>query len=245
MFYFAIAFLALIACFCRLDRIFYKQNDSFCQNRILVNWSSLPSYPSSLSPSTYEILNQPFSYLDKGKEFFVFLSFDQKWVLKFPRVPHHKNMAKTLQILRNCSTQLHEETAIEYAHLERTKTHQTLLLLDRFGVRYQIELDSAIFFLQRAGTLFFDYFHTASDPLPLIRNAIAVYRSIHSKGFTDRDAIFQKNFGVYEDKPFIMDVGKIIPATSEDSLEKLTVSLRDEIAIHYPHLLSEYKKALR
>jgi len=244
MFYFAPAFLALVACFCRLDRIFYKQNDSFCQRQILINWSSLPTYPSPLEPSTLEILGQSFSYLKKGKEFFVFLSSDKKWVIKIPRVPHHKSMAETLGILRDCSTQLHEETAMEYAHLEQTKTHQRLMLLDRFGVEYQIELDSIIFFLQRAGVLFFEHFSTASNPLPLIRDAISVYRSIHSKGFTDQDAIFQKNFGIYDDRPFIMDVGKLIPATSEDSLEKLTVSLRDEIAHHYPHLLLEYKKAL-
>lgn len=244
MFRFLIPFFLLIACFCRLDRIFYKQNDSFCRSHILADWSSLPSYPSPLSASTSEILSQTFSYLDKGNEYFVFLSHDKHWVIKFPRVPRHKDMTRTLNTLHICSTLLAEETAIEYAHLERTRTYLNVKLIDRFGHPHQIQIDHIPFIIQKAGQPFFEEFHTEHDPRALIRDAVAVYRSIQSKGFADRDPIFHKNFGISEGRPFIMDIGKIYEATSDDSLEKMTVSLRDEIALHCPHLLSYYKKTL-
>lgn len=229
----------------RLDRLFYKQNNSFNLNQILIDWSPLETFSSPLPDKVSTILDQTFSYLSKGNEFFVFISEDQSWVIKFPRLFRHRSHTKLLETLRICSTELASETAVLYAHLEQSQTGRILNLIDSFGYNHSVPLDQTPFVIQRAGTPFLDKLYDSEHPKPMIAAAVDMYRSLQKKGFVDRDPIFHKNTGWCDDHPFIFDIGSISPLEDRDSLEKMTVSLKDDLAQKRPDLLPFFQNCLR
>jgi hypothetical protein len=123
------------------------------------------------------ITSQPFSYLGKGHQCFVFESQDHQYVLKLPfhsqivpplwlrPVPFFSDLYRERQIPRKkrklnkaisshtmAFEQLHKETAVVYIHLRRTSTlQQTVPLIDKIGVQHLIDLDRTEFILQKKG----------------------------------------------------------------------------------------------
>lgn len=243
--YFLSILIFFVFAFGYVNRLFYKRNDSFNINEIILNWDSLTTFSSPLSDDLISVLNQPFSYLAKGNQFFAFLSSDGKWVIKFPRLLRHCSHSQLLKSLHLCATDLAQETAIVYSHLEKSATRLNLNLVDLLGHLHQVSLDQVPFILQRAGQPFFEALDQSESPKRLIAAAVGVYRSLHQKGYSNQDPIFHKNFGWCEGRPFILDIGNITSLEDSDSLEKVTVSLRDRLAEKMPELLPFYRDCLR
>ncbi|NGX60066.1 MAG: hypothetical protein KR126chlam3_01228 [Chlamydiae bacterium] len=258
--YFFIFTLLLVSVFSRLDRHFFKSNDSFCPKYILPNWSRLPQYETK-NIAIDEITNQPFSYLTKGKQSFVFVSRDQKWVLKFPRLPRRMmRLAWTrpapnaffenfIQNGKWIYEELGKETGILYAHLKPTTHLGSIHLIDRFQQHYFLALDELPFFIQKYGENYFSYFEKQQNPKPLIEKTVQLFSDLYEKGFIDRDPILDKNFGVLIDSPFIMDIGQLekcaqLPPRNE-YLQQMTQSLEGKLSQESPELLSFYKNLLQ
>jgi hypothetical protein len=131
------------------------------------------------------ILDQPFHFLGKGGQSYVFLSQDQKTVLKFFKkknpVPDrwiellHTALPKSLQLKREKHLQtrkermspifsscvlayenLRKESGLLYLHLNPTmQKHKPLQVIDRLGITHTLDLNTATFLLQRRGELIF------------------------------------------------------------------------------------------
>lgn len=232
----------------RLNRLFYKKNHYFNLNHIQIDWNKNKTFSSPLSQKACNVLNQPYTFLAKGTEFFVFLSKDGKWVLKFPQLQRkrsHKGPPnRLLNIMFLCSTKLSRETKILYAHLEKTNTELTIDLIDSLGHHHKTSLDHSPFFIQKAGNLFFDVFDQTNNPKFMITSAVDVYRSLKEKGYSDRDPLFEKNFGWSDNAAFIFDIGQIYPINRPESLESQTFSLRENLAKKRPDLLPFYQNCL-
>ncbi len=186
---FLMPFCLLVCMLAKIDRIFFKANKGFCFHfidRPLTDssWETEGLFPAHL-------LSQPFSYLGKGAQTFVFESQDKNYVLKFYKFPSHmrrfswishpfgylfspkrialkehneKRFALSYMSYFLAFQQLQKESGVVYVHLHPT-THlrQTIQLKDKTGNTYQIPCDEIGFVLQRKGVPF----------VPLLQSALA------------------------------------------------------------------------
>jgi hypothetical protein len=128
------------------------------------------------------ILNQTFTYLDKGSQTYVFLSEDKKYVIKFIRysryripfwmnhIPYNTTYRTSRMLHKNkrykdsifsyqlADKYLRKETLIVYSHLNKTKNlNQKLTLKDKLGRGFIIDLDNFGFIIQKKVTPLIDY----------------------------------------------------------------------------------------
>jgi hypothetical protein len=132
-----------------------------------------------------ELLCQPFYYIAKGSQCYVFLSADQKHVLKFFRHARYRlpplaryitapaflatvqeqkkniKQKKLEALFASCKLafmELKEESGLIYLHLNPT-THlqQTVVLYDKLKRAYSIPIDAYTFMIQKKGEHLFPY----------------------------------------------------------------------------------------
>lgn len=178
------AIVIIVVLFLGLDRYFHPKSIRFAPSKITTNssnpeWEIPPLSPEAQKNIT-EILNQKFTYLDKGSQSYVFVSEDQKHVLKFlkqgklrPQTwlayipfsfnPYYKEflvlqekLHRTYQAQKIAFTEFKAQTGLLYVHLNRTHhLKQTVTLIDKKGERHTISLDNVCFSLQRKADLFY------------------------------------------------------------------------------------------
>ncbi len=169
-----------------LQRFCHQQTDGFSRYKISSDLTFHPEWQTApLSAHEQEqlsiILSQPFEYLTKGAQSYVFLSRDQRYVLKFFRIYHlqppfwvtHLKWPRFLQsykeskILRKSEElhkdfasykiaydQLRKETGMLYLHLNKTDSlKQTLTFYDKIGIQHRVDLDQMEFLVQRRAEL--------------------------------------------------------------------------------------------
>lgn len=89
-----IALFLFTALLVRIDRLFFKQNSSFCARFLFTclpnetQWD-LPSPAEAELAQLDEVLAQKFHYLGKGAHCYAFVSEDQNYVIKFHRYASH------------------------------------------------------------------------------------------------------------------------------------------------------------
>lgn len=248
-----------------LDRFFYKQNEMFCLNGVLPRWSRCPQLETAGDLSYAQILDQPFTYLAQGKQSFVFKSEDEKWVIKLFRLPRYvkvgslkgkkaslAGLEKMFESFQLSCEALRQETGVVYAHLRPTTSlRKKIELIDPYLHHYRIDLDTLPFVIQPVGDDFFTVLRGLDEKgaKDLIRKTVLLFSSLFDKGVVDQDPIFDKNFGVYEGEPFIMDVGQLEPLSERlsrhDYLLQMTNSLDIYLREHAPHLYGFYKNLLQ
>lgn len=179
----AVSICAVICFISFLDRKLLKANHGFCLHVIE---APIPSFPNPSLSFPQELFNQPFHYLGKGAQSFVFESEDKKTVLKFYRFPSHlrrfpwthhpfgylfstsrKNIKehnlKRLELSFHsfflAADPLVDETGVLYVHLQPTTTlEQKVHLIDKLGYHYEIPLDPIAFVVQKRGESFLPRF---------------------------------------------------------------------------------------
>jgi hypothetical protein len=186
-----------------------------------------------------EILNQNFFYLGRGRQFFVFESEDRKFVLKFlnhsnfsypsllKKISFFKPVRKvikrkdfkyplTFSSLKLSFENLKEEAGLVYLNLnKRQQLGMKVNIVNRSGVSLSIDLDSTFFVLQKKATPFFAYLKRAYEENGErgLEQAIDSYLLLIinrcQKNIADDDFNLGDNIGFYENKPFIMDTGRL------------------------------------
>ena len=184
-----ILWILLFTCFLLLLSIWtYEElQDSFYESSIhLSTWPKTKYGPLTCKYSvneTRKILQQPFSYLGKGRQFFVFASNDGEYVLKFVKcqridvsslykhfpVPsfldnkrkaclEHKQ-ARIDGIFASCciaAQDLPENTGVVFAHLNtNNELGINVELKDKLGFGHTIGIDDVPFILQKRALLIF------------------------------------------------------------------------------------------
>jgi hypothetical protein len=167
-----------------LDRYFHPKSIRFAPSKITTNslnpeWE-IPPLSQSEQKTINEILSQKFTYLDKGSQSYVFVSEDQKYVLKFlkqgklrPQTwlayipfswnPYYKEflvlqkkLHRTYQAQKIAFTEFKEQTGLLYVHLNRTHhLNKNVVLTDKKGEKHTISLDNICFSLQKKADLFY------------------------------------------------------------------------------------------
>jgi hypothetical protein len=197
--------LTLLACV-MVKQFCYKKTDGFALYKILSSFSYNPAWevPSDNTEALAGVLNQPFHYLAKGAQSYVFQSEDGKYVIKFFRLYHlrpplwlsalnfplplqayrlgkmiekREELDKDFQSYRIACEEMKEETGLLYLHLNKTSHLKKMLTLyDKIGVVYHLDLDQMEFLVQKRA----DLVYPAIDALAKNEGAEAAKEAITS-----------------------------------------------------------------
>jgi hypothetical protein len=164
----------------------YKRTDGFALYKILSSfsfhreWEPSPALSEDLSEIS-QILDQPFYYLAKGAQSYVFASKDGQTVLKFFRLYHlrpplwvtalalplplqpykigkmiekRNDLNKDFQSYKIAFEEMKEETGLIYLHLNKTShLNKRLKIYDKIGIAYELDMDGMEFLIQRRASL--------------------------------------------------------------------------------------------
>ena len=133
--------------------------------------------------STLDLLQQPFTYLAKGRQCFVFVSQDGRHVIKFLNynrfslpswlfsLPLSHDLQLWLAVTKDrrrirfdatvdsfqlASSRLKEETGIEYLHFQRGANLPYLTIVDRAHRTHVVDLNRVVFIVQKRATPIFE-----------------------------------------------------------------------------------------
>lgn len=222
--------------------------DNFHERYIyLKEWPEASDATAGLKVSEVRsILDQPFSYLDKGRQFYAFESADGKYVLKFIKCqrfnefdfPFIKEMRKVRvkekqqrlkALFQSCQLSLDplsDLTGVLFTHLvNKPEVEKKVTLIDRVGFQHVINIDEAPFVLQ----------YRAQKVIPTFENEIGkeyerIDQIIHlfvnrAKRFvidTDGGIFVRDNIGFLGERAVFIDIGTFIKSEQSMTRKQLT-----------------------
>lgn len=165
-----------------LGRLYFALTDGFMEKNVLSARSYDPRWDiDPLNPEEAEqvkqILDQKFTYLGKGCQSYVFMSADQRYVIKFfkyqrfrPQLWLHyltflpgmevylqkkidfkqQKLERLYQSWKLAYDHLKKETGIVYVHLNKTHMLNTKThFIDKLGLPHEFDMDSMEFLIQK------------------------------------------------------------------------------------------------
>jgi hypothetical protein len=140
----------------------------------------LPSLSEQEKSNLSQILNQKFTYYNKGSQSYVFISEDKKYILKFfkqqkfeshswlahiplslnPYYQEHlfkQNKCRgALEAFKTAFTTLSQETGLLYVHMSPSQSfHQRVVLLDKNAEGHVVNLEKMVFCVQKHADLIY------------------------------------------------------------------------------------------
>jgi hypothetical protein len=233
-----LGFAILIAALKAYDR----SNDGFSMYQIHSCLPPCPQYGVELSEEKKEfleqVLDQPFYYLGKGCQFYVFRSQDDKYVIKFIKqkplrqwtwldsIPLPSQIRSLLdekkfrraerakRLFSSCLLaykKLKEETGLLFIHLDRVPTlKKKIIIVDKLGCKHQIALDNYEYCIQIKGNPVEEtLLNLKKEELPAKIQQLSNLIALRcKKGIQDRDPPFIKNVVFTDYGPIFADFGQ-------------------------------------
>jgi hypothetical protein len=248
--------LFLIA-FIAIERFCYYQTGGFSPRKIVAEFPGTPISEES-EQEILELLAQPFYYLDKGVQFYAFISEDETTILKLVKQKHsrpadwvraHQKIDKRRKkIFSSCELayrELRRETGLISLHLYPEAGREIpVTLYDNLGIAHEIDLNKTSFALQKKADLLeekFTAWHKAKEKEKIKKGIDSLIELIAErcyKNISNLDAR-TRNFAFIEERPIEIDLGSFVRETElslEEEIEKETLELRKWIAAHEPEL---------
>lgn len=252
--------LIFTLCFYGTARFCKKQTGSFTIARI----SSDLAYHSEWDVETQnekevqQILSQPFHFLGKGAQSFVFASEDGSTVIKFFRHHHlqkNSKLAKDFGSYKLAFEKLRDETGLLYLHLNKTShLNQTLDLVDKIGIHHPINLDRYEFLVQKRAKLAYPALQEwidsgkTEDAKQALTALVQLLATRSNKGIHDKDPDLNTNFGFIGTTPIQFDIGRFKlreTAADQNELIRITDNLHQFLMQRAPQLDEHLKEELR
>ncbi|MBS0649107.1 MAG: hypothetical protein JSS10_07800 [Verrucomicrobia bacterium] len=249
-----------IVCFFVTARFCKNQTGKFTVHRITSNLKYNPAWevaPLSSKEQTEirKILSQPFSYLSKGVQSFVFASEDGQYVIKFFRhdhlsppfwrskkeTRHHKDFLS----YKIAYESLRQETGVVFLHLNKSDFNQTLDLVDKIGIHHPIPLGRYEFLVQKRASLLYNALdemiqaRRLDDAKETLTKLVHLLAHRSQLGIFDKDPDLNTNFGVIGTDPLQIDVGrfrKISPKLDKNEIIRITDHLHQHLMQRCPEL---------
>ena len=232
-----------------------KQTDSFSVLRIEGHlplnpqWAIAPLEEDAIA-EVRKITSQPFTYLGKGAQVFVFASKDDRYVLKlirhhhisppswFRALPFERAQLRCKRLYEKGNQdfisyalaykKLKKETGILYPHLEKTAyLNQKITIVDKLGIKHILDLDEIDFILQKKAELAGPKIKALlaekkyEESKQLISSLIALIVSRNKKEIFDKDPNVFTNFGVLEGEVIQIDVGRFSQNEHQKELKNI------------------------
>ncbi len=252
----------------------------------------IPVNPKWETPISYEektqleeIVKQPFFYLDKGRQSYVFSSRDGKYVLKLFRYhlvrkrfslyisryvcfwdkakkkklkSKQKQFEDWMESYHLAFTKLQKETGLIYMHLVKTNDLPSVVIQDKLGRSFSLDLNKYGFLLQKKTDLLFPVVQKLVKKKQdqklqkVIQAYIKTVADRHQKGIQNKDHLWTKNYGIVGFSEVVeIDVGRysFIPSakTEKELRQELylyTGLFHDFLAKNYPKALQDYEEAI-
>lgn len=189
------------------------------------------------------ILNQPFRYLGKGGQIYAFESADGQYVLKFLKfkylrsrisnqlisaIPlyedwktneHQRRMRKVYRLYKGYKMAYemnNENSGLVYLHFNPTfHKFNTVVLIDKLGLKHFVDLDQVFFIVQKKGKLFDELLIELLDQGNIaeassrISGFFDMYMNQYKKGLYDLDYGALHNIGFVGERPMHIDMGRM------------------------------------
>lgn len=267
-------FLFLI-CFVITAEFCKEQTGRFTVLRITSKLTPQPEWETTALSSEEtalikEILSQPYSYLSKGVQSFVFASQDGQYVIKFFRHDHldspfwltpNQKAKKEVQRHKEFLSYklayqgLRNETGLVYLHLNKTKDlNQTLDLVDKLNIHHPIPLDDYEFLVQKRASLLYTALNQMieenrlTDAKETLSKLVNLLVRRAQEGIADKDPDLITNFGVIGTDPIQIDVGRfssrvppIAPKVDKNEIIRITDQLDHYLKTRCPELQQHLK----
>jgi hypothetical protein len=227
-----------------------RHNQGFSAKKITM---PLPEKaPWNLSPiacndKVLKILDQPFKFLGRGGQVFAFESEDEKYVIKFIRfdlltptltmrlnryffqdhysyVKKSKRYFEAMQSYYRSFTELSDLTSTLYAHTVKSDSlNKKIVLTDKLGKNYTLDLNSAGFVLQKKvcllGDVLVDLQKNGEDIKirRVLEDYLTVLKKRSDRGYWIKDHNqFLRNYGMVDGRVYEIDVGSYRVIKDED-----------------------------
>lgn len=229
------AALSLLAVF-GIERFCHKETDGFRIDKIHAGRAASISHTVSEQARVRKILNQPFTYLGKGAQCYVFESQDKNYVVKFFRAAESDPMrlfshlpfnsikekiaAREQKRMRDFASyelayaNLKEETGLVFVHLDTSSDlKKEILLVDKLNIQHKIASDRYAFVLQKRADLVKTAVKSWIEQGEEKKAKDALANLVHllslraKKGIYDADPNLTKNFGFVGSQPIQIDCG--------------------------------------
>jgi hypothetical protein len=218
-------------------------------------------FPSSsewdvpFQPQWLEILNQPYSFLGKGAQSYVFESQDGQYVIKLFRYDHPFSDEKVKTLFNACKIAqdiLKEETGLLYVHLNQTQLGLPVLQCrGPLGGQVKFPLDKYRFALQKKAAGFRETFERIkNDPIEMQKRIDQFLQLLYSrveKGIRNTDPNLHRNFGFLEDRAIEFDFGNYqkCPALNKEAeIRRYTARLNRYLQKNAPEWVSYVDKQI-
>lgn len=222
-----------------------KLTQGFRVAKMELNFPSHLEWDVPLDPRVLAILDQPYHYIDKGSQSYVFESRDGNYVVKFFRFDHPADPLKVLTLFNACHiayNQLREETGLVYIHLNLSQATLPILhCKDPIGRKYQFPLDHYRFAIQKKAKPFRITLEEANCDPALMQKRIDQFMDLllsrTSKGIYNTDPTLSRNFGFLEDRAIEIDFGNYRPVSEHDQISEVrryTARLRRWLSTEAP-----------
>lgn len=225
-----------------LDRMNHSKATRFSLSKITTSYCSsewdMPPLSKDSKKEFDDILNQKFTYLGKGSQVYVFISEDQKYVIKFfkqnklypltwlayiPFSPYYpqslklkEKRQKTFHAAKVAFTQCQQETQIAYVHLNRTNDlKKQLIVIDKRGKSHMVPLDKVSFYIQKKADLLYPRIaelmkqKNIEGAKKVVDSLFILLERLGQKGVVGNDPILRKNFGLMNDEAIQLDIGRM------------------------------------
>lgn len=215
-----------------------RLTDGFRVAKLRVEFPFHPEWEVPFDPKLGDLLNQPFHYLDKGSQCYVFESKDKQMVIKFFRFNDPRSELKVFTLFnaaRIAYEKLKEETGLLYIHLNRTNLSlPTIHLTDAIGRSYRFPLDEYRFAIQKRAIPFEIAMKEAQNHPELLQKRIdqfaVLLKTRIEKGVYNSDPTLADNFGFLESQAIEFDFGNykpILPHSPEVEFERYMGPFRE------------------
>ncbi len=221
-----------LAAFILIARFCHKQTDGFRMSKITRNTIEGSCPPPS--QEIEEILSQKFTYLARGLQSFVFVSEDEKYVLKifnnkyqekifytsfFPFLKekqklYESKLQKTFNSYNLAFDRLKEEAAIIYLKTSESVYFKTpLYLLDKLGIEHPINLNHTAFLIQKKASMVYPTLDTLmekgkeEEARKALRSLLFLVDKKFRMNIKDKDPLIRTNIGFIGTLAIQIDVG--------------------------------------
>lgn len=240
----------------------------FKLSNVTGNWPKVKATPLTAQQQEQlkDLFSSPFHYLDRGKQSFVFVSNDSKYVLKlfdarclrsgdffflFSITEEHcaKKLAQLFEGYRVAETYDSEHTGLVALQLVPDPSYSLpITVIDRFGLRHNIDLASVPFAVQRKAIPLREVISALlakekiQEAIEHIQKILDMYIQGYQQGVIDTDHNFMYNTGFVDDRPIRIDLGRLQfqeaikdPAVYRQDLDKVFIErLGEWLERHFP-----------
>ncbi len=223
-----IIFCFFSAAFLSTPFIYTEMTQGFRLNKLYVAPPLQNEKDAQLDPKlVLPLFHQPFYYVGKGLQFFVFESQDGQVVIKLFKKPKKNHsphrMEKTLAACRLAFDLAPEETGLLFMHLHPSSDQLPILSIkNRLGIHYSLPLDLYSFVIQKKAKPFGFALQQAiqnGTVDSLIDSYLHLIASRSSKGISNTDVLLKNNFGFLGSQAIEMDFGNYIYAPENQKIE--------------------------